>query len=82
MHRCTISHIDPDSPLRHAAHPGDRLVSINGNPITDVLDYKYYAYDPQLEIDLGVTPDAAAQSLEKDRYAVVRTTRGRVEVDR
>lgn len=39
MHRCTISHIDPDSPLRHAAHPGDRLVSINGNPITDVLDY-------------------------------------------
>lgn len=48
MHRCTISHIDPDSPLRHAAHPGDRLVSINGNPITDVLDYKYYAYDPQL----------------------------------
>ena len=37
MHRCTISHIDPDSPLRHAAHPGDRLVSINGNPITDVL---------------------------------------------
>ena len=48
MHRCTISHIDPDSPLRHAAHPGDRLVSINGNPITDVLDYKYYAYDPEL----------------------------------
>ena len=27
MHRCTISHIDPDSPLRHAAHPGDRLVA-------------------------------------------------------
>ena len=33
MHRCTISHIDPDSPLRHAAHPGDRLVSINGKRI-------------------------------------------------
>ena len=41
MHRCTISHVDADSPLRGAAHPGDRLVSINGNPITDVLDYKY-----------------------------------------
>lgn len=52
MHRCTISHIDPDSPLRHAAHPGDRLVSINGNPITDVLDYKYYAYDPELAVCL------------------------------
>lgn len=53
MHRCTISHIDPDSPLRHAAHPGDRLVSINGNPITDVLDYKYYAYDPELAVCLA-----------------------------
>ena len=52
MHRCTISHIDPDSPLRHTAHPGDRLVSINGNPITDVLDYKYYAYDPELAVCL------------------------------
>ena len=52
MHRCTISHIDPDSPLRHAALPGDRLVSINGNPITDVLDYKYYAYDPELAVCL------------------------------
>ena len=52
MQRCTISHIDPDSPLRHAAHPGDRLVSINGNPITDVLDYKYYAYDPELAVCL------------------------------
>ena len=52
MHRCTIRHIDPDSPLRHAAHPGDRLVSINGNPITDVLDYKYYAYAPELAVCL------------------------------
>jgi len=49
MHRCTISHIDPDSPLRHAAHPGDRLVSINGNPITDVLDYRFYMTDEHLE---------------------------------
>ena len=46
MHRCTIRHIDPDSPLRHAAHPGDRLVSINGNPITDsrVTDGTYRVY--------------------------------------
>ena len=39
MHRCTISHIDPDSPLRHAAHPGYLLVSIYGNPITVVFYY-------------------------------------------
>lgn len=41
-----------------------------------------YAYDPQLEIDLGITPDGAAELVEKDRYAVLRTTRGRAEVDR
>ena len=52
MHRCTISHIDPDSPLRHAAHPGDRLVSINGNPITDVLDYRFFCYDPSVSLRL------------------------------
>ena len=62
MHRCTISHIDPDSPLRHAAHPGDRLVSINGNPITDVLDYKYYAYDPELAVCLR-RPDGAEHTV-------------------
>ena len=62
MHRCTISHIDPDSPLRHAAHPGDRLVSINGNPITDVLDYKYYAYDPQLAVCLR-RPDGSEHTV-------------------
>ena len=27
-------------------------MSINGNPITDVLDYKYYAYDPELAVCL------------------------------
>lgn len=41
-----------------------------------------YAYDPQLEIDLGITPDAAADLVEKQRYATVRTARGRPEVNR
>lgn len=41
-----------------------------------------YAYDPQLAIDLGITADAAAERLERDRYATVVATRGRVEVNR
>ena len=47
-----ITSIDRDSPLRHNAHAGDRLLSINGHPILDVLDYKFYAYDPALEVRL------------------------------
>lgn len=44
-----IKKIDKNSPLLHKAHIGDRLVSINGNEITDVLDYKYFSYDNRLE---------------------------------
>ena len=31
---------------------GDELVSINGKPIRDVLDYKFYAYDKRLKVEL------------------------------
>ena len=54
--RCTIRHIDEDSPLLGRAQAGDVLVSINGNPIHDVLDYKYYAYDTRLTVELR-TPE-------------------------
>ena len=37
----TISKIENDSPLHRRAHVGDVLVSINGNKVHDVLDYKF-----------------------------------------
>ena len=52
MRGCKIRHIDPDSPLRGHAVVGDALVSINGNLIHDVLDYKYFAYDTRLAVEL------------------------------
>lgn len=51
-----ISKIDVTSPLRHRVHLGDKLISINGKTVHDVLDYKYYGYDPELEV-LIVTPE-------------------------
>ena len=48
-----IVHIDPGSPAeRCGIRPGELLVSINGNPIRDVLDYKFYSYDPHLVFQL------------------------------
>lgn len=47
-----IKSIDPTSPLRHKAHVGDVVVSINGNRIIDVLDYKFFAYDRILAVRL------------------------------
>ena len=51
--RNVIRAIDPGSPLEQRAHVGDRLISINGHRIVDVLDYKYYAYDRSLRLVLA-----------------------------
>ena len=48
-----IASVDLHSPARKAGvRPGDTLTHINGHPIVDVLDYKFYAYDPRLELTL------------------------------
>ena len=48
-----IASVDPHSPARKAGvRPGETLTHINGHPIVDVLDYKFYAYDPRLELTL------------------------------
>lgn len=51
-----IKSIDPCSPLRGKAAPGDELVAINGHKIIDVLDYKFYSYEKQLILQL-TTPE-------------------------
>lgn len=53
-----------------------------GFTVTFLSRAPIYAYDPQLEIDLGLTASGAAELVEKNRYAVVRSTRGRAEVIR
>ena len=58
-----ISSIDPTSPVLGRVSPGDRLLSINGNLIRDVLDYKYYAYDRKLSV-LFSRPDGSEYTLE------------------
>ena len=58
-----IKSIDPDSPLRHKAQVGDRLLSINGKRVVDVLDYKFYAYDRKLHVVLA-HPDGEEYSVE------------------
>lgn len=48
-----IVSIDPNSPAQRAkVRVGETLVSINGNEIVDVLDYRFYAYDPKVTLVL------------------------------
>lgn len=57
-----IKSVDPTSPLHGRVTPGDTIVSINGNEILDVLDYKFFAYDRDLEVCLQ-RPDGTQYSL-------------------
>jgi len=45
-----IKCINSDSPLQGKVNIGDRVLEINGRKIIDVLDYKFQAYDRELNI--------------------------------
>lgn len=48
-----VKTITPGSPAaRVGVRLGETLLSVNGHPIVDVLDYKYYSYDPRLTLIL------------------------------
>ena len=48
-----ITSVDTGSPaLRAGITTGEKLVSINGHEILDVLDYRFYGYDPRCELVL------------------------------
>ena len=54
MSMTVIKSVDPRSPARRAGvRAGETLTHINGHQIVDVLDYKFYSYDPKLELTLN-----------------------------
>lgn len=53
MSMTVIQSIGPRSPAHRAGiRAGEKLLQVNGNPIADVLDYKFYTYDTRLELVL------------------------------
>ena len=57
MSNCIVS-VDENSPVRGKVRPGDTLLKINGSEIIDVLDYKFYSYEPRLTLTLRA-PDGS-----------------------
>ena len=55
-----ITSIDPHSPAEKAGITvGEQLLEINGHKIVDVLDYRFYGYDPKTVLRLhGYHPKA------------------------
>ncbi len=53
MGKTVIVSVDAKSPAKKAGvKAGERLVEVNGHRIIDVLDYKFYTYDPVLDLTL------------------------------
>ena len=45
-----IQGVDPSSPLLGLCEAGDKLLTLNGHDVGDVLDYKYYGYESEVEV--------------------------------
>lgn len=59
-----ITSIDRRSPAQRAGvRVGERLLSINAHPVADVLDYRFFGYDPDPVLELEA-PDGSRRSLQ------------------
>ena len=65
-----IKSVDEGSPASRAGvHPGETLVSISGNPVQDVLDYRFYMTEPRLELELrGGEGETRFLKIRKGQY--------------
>ena len=64
-----ITEVEKGSPAeRHGILPGDGLVSINGNGIADVLDYRFYLCEKKLRLVLRRADSEFSVELCKGEY--------------
>ena len=70
MSMTVVCSVDAHSPASRAGiKVGEQLVQVNGHPVLDVLDYKFYTYDPKLSLVLR-SPEG------KERTVKVRKREG------
>lgn len=65
----TIKSVIPGSAAnRCGAEEGDILVKINGHPVSDVLDYMFYAAESILDLEIQRNSDVIHLNAEKSEY--------------
>lgn len=58
-----IASVDPGSPAERAGIvPGEKLLRLNRHEVVDVLDYRFFCYDPDLRVELE-EPDGTVRKL-------------------
>ena len=66
----TVTGVEPGSRAAHAGiEPGDRLISINGHEIGDILDYRFFETERELRLVLSRGDKEYRLELVKPRYA-------------
>lgn len=64
MSMTVIRSVDAHSPAQRAGvKTGEKLLQVNGHPVIDVLDYKFYTYDPKLTLLLE-KPDGKQRTVK------------------
>ena len=64
-----IFDVEKNSPAQKAGIlPGDFLISVNGNEICDVLDYRFYITEKKLKIELERNGERLFVQVKKDQY--------------
>lgn len=64
-----ISNVEESSACLGKVFPGDRLVSVNSNPINDVLDYRFYTTERKLKLEIETAGGKRKiVKIKKDEY--------------
>lgn len=59
-----ITSVDHRSPAQRAGDPGrEKLLTINGHEIVDVLDYRFYGYDAKCRLEL-LEPNGSVRNVQ------------------
>ena len=56
---------------RHGIQPGEKLIAIDGNPILDILDYRFYEINPNLTLQIENTMGEVRQISIKKREKIL-----------
>ena len=64
-----IAGVEPGSPAakKHIA-AGDRLIAMNGHPVMDVLDYRFYLTEAHLTLELETAKGLRTVKIRKPEY--------------
>lgn len=63
-----IQSVDANSPAARAGiRTGEKLLQVNGHAVVDVLDYKFYTYDPKLTLVLE-KPDGKQRTVKVRKH--------------